>query len=136
MYTCILTLAYQHTSMSLHDKSSLYACFTTTVCLLVPLPEKKSTVYCSAHFILLHILLFIFSSYFYLYLYIFSCVMLHILHCPLSGPGLTYFSLLIIFCIIEYVTNKKTLNLVLAFISYFMSLCSLVRQRVGEVCCI
>ncbi len=36
---------------------------------------------------------------------------LHILHCPLSGPDLTYISLLIIFCIIEYVTNKKTLNL-------------------------
>ncbi len=35
--------------------------------------------------------------------------MLHILHCPLSGPDLTYISLLIIFCIIEYVTNK-TLN--------------------------
>ncbi len=37
--------------------------------------------------------------------------MLHILHFPLSGPDLTYISLLIIFCIIEYVTNKKTLNL-------------------------
>ncbi len=35
--------------------------------------------------------------------------MLHILHCPLSGPDLIYISLLIIFCIIEYVTNK-TLN--------------------------
>ncbi len=35
----------------------------------------------------------------------------HILHCPLSGPDLTYISLLIIFCIIEYVKNKKTLNL-------------------------
>ncbi len=32
--------------------------------------------------------------------------MLHILHCPLSGPDLIYISLLIIFCIIEYVTNK------------------------------
>ncbi len=30
----------------------------------------------------------------------------NILHCPLSGPDLTYISLLIIFCIIEYVTNK------------------------------
>ncbi len=26
-------------------------------------------------------------------------------HYPLSGPDLTYISLLIIFCIIEYVTN-------------------------------
>ncbi len=49
--------------------------------------------------------------FFYLYLYIFSCVVLNILHCPLSGRDLTYISLLIIFCIIEYVTNKKTLNL-------------------------
>ncbi len=37
--------------------------------------------------------------------------MLHILHCPLSGPDLINISLLIIFCITEYVTNKKTLNL-------------------------
>ncbi len=33
------------------------------------------------------------------------------LHCPLSGPDLTYISLLIIPCIIYYVTNKETLNL-------------------------
>ncbi len=36
--------------------------------------------------------------------------MLCILHCPLSGPDLIYISLLIIFCIIEYVTNKKNLE--------------------------
>ncbi len=58
----------------------------------------KSTVYCSAHLIL--------PYFFHLYLCIFSCVVLHILHCPLSGPDLIYISLLIIFCIIEYVTNK------------------------------
>ncbi len=67
----------------------------------------KSTVYCPAHFILLHILFFL--IFFDLYLCIFSCVVLHILHCPLSGPDLIYISLLIMFCIIEYVTNK-TLN--------------------------
>ncbi len=33
------------------------------------------------------------------------------LHCPLSRPVLIYISLLIIFCIIEYVTNKRPLNL-------------------------
>ncbi len=33
------------------------------------------------------------------------------LHCPLSGPDLTYISLLIIPCIIYYVTNKETLTL-------------------------
>ncbi len=48
---------------------------------------------------------------FYLYLYIYSLVLCYILHCPLSGPDLTYISLLIISCIIEYVTNKRTLNL-------------------------
>ncbi len=32
-------------------------------------------------------------------------------HCPLSGPDLIYISLLIIPCIIYYVTNKETLNL-------------------------
>ncbi len=70
----------------------------------------KSTVYFISYFTLMHILLFIFSSYiffFNLYLYIFSCVVLHILHCSLSAPDLTYISLRIIFSIIEYVTNKK-----------------------------
>ncbi len=47
----------------------------------------------------------------YLYLYIYSSVVLNFLHYPLSGPDLTYISLLIISCIIEYVTNKQTLNL-------------------------
>ncbi len=42
------------------------------------------------------------------FLYIF-CIIL--LHCPLSGPDLIYISLLIIPCIIYYVTNKETLNL-------------------------
>ncbi len=37
-----------------------------------------------------------------------TCILLlHILHCPLSGPDLIYIPLLIITCIIEYVTNKK-----------------------------
>ncbi len=58
------------------------------------------------------------KTFFYLYLYIFSCVVLHIFHCPLSGPDLIYISLLIISCIIEYVMNKKTLNLELIFFSY------------------
>ncbi len=74
----------------------------------------KSTVYCIAHFILLHILLLIFSIYFYFiftYIYIYSLVLcLIFLHCPLNGPVLIYISLLIISCIIEYVTNKKNLE--------------------------
>ncbi len=76
----------------------------------------KSTVNCIAHFILLHILLFIcFICFYYFltYIYVYSLAkyVLHILHCPLSGPDLIYISLLIIFCIIENVTNKRTLNL-------------------------
>ncbi len=46
----------------------------------------------------------------HIYLLLFSCVVLHILHCPLSGPDLIYISLLIIFSLIEYVTNKKKLE--------------------------
>ncbi len=38
-------------------------------------------------------------------------VILFVLHYPLSRPDLIYISLLIIPCIIEYVTNKQTLNL-------------------------
>ncbi len=34
-----------------------------------------------------------------------------LLHCPQSGPDFIYISLLIIPCIIYYVTNKETLNL-------------------------
>ncbi len=41
-------------------------------------------------------------------LYNFICILLH---CPLSGPDLIYISLLIIPCIIYYVTNKETLTL-------------------------
>ncbi len=65
---------------------------------------------------------FIFLLIFYLipsYIYIYSPVLCFIfyfifLHCPLSGPVLTYISLLIIPCMIVYVTNKQepwTLNL-------------------------
>ncbi len=69
------------------------------------------------------------TKYFFAPLYIYSCVVLllynliltlffiflfyffYSLHCPLSGPDLTYISLLIIPCIIYHVTNKETLNL-------------------------
>ncbi len=89
---------------------------------LVILIFIKSTVDCIAHFSSLHILLLIlfycfyllssFLSYYYLYLNICSCVMYHLLflfflHCPLSGPVLTSISLLIIPCMIVYVTNKR-----------------------------
>ncbi len=43
--------------------------------------------------------------------YFYIIVIFILLHCPLSGPDFTYISLLIIPCIIYYVTNKETLNL-------------------------
>ncbi len=56
---------------------------------------------------------FYFSYFFYLtltYIYIYSlvlCFIFFFLQCPLSGPVLTYISLLIIPCMIVYVTNKQ-----------------------------
>ncbi len=73
---------------------------------------------CFALFILLHILLFISLFYLYIYIYIYALVLCYfyliciLLRCPLSGPDLIYISLLIIPCIIYYVTNKETLTLI------------------------
>ncbi len=67
--------------------------------------------------ILFHCTFYSFFSYFYFiltYIYIYSlvsCFFFFFLHCPLSGPVLIYISLLIISCIIEYVMNKRNLNL-------------------------
>ncbi len=86
----------------------MYISCTSLLILFYYLLSPQYTVlhilfYCTLNIILPYL-------FFQLYLCIFSCVVLHILHCPLSGPDLIYISLLIIFCIIEYVTNK-TLNL-------------------------
>ncbi len=62
-----------------------------------------------AHFIIAHFIIYFFI--FGTYIYIYSRVVLCILHCPLSGPDLIYISALIIFSIIEYVMNKRTLTL-------------------------
>ncbi len=81
-----------------------------TTCLHIPLAHPCLYYYLlSPQYTVLHILFY--CTFLNLYLCIFSCVVLHILHCPLSGPDLIYISLLIIFCIIEYVTNKRTLTL-------------------------
>ncbi len=74
----------------------------------------------------LHILFYslFFLLIFILFLPIFIYILLLcfiFLHCPLSGPFLIYISLLIISCIIKYVTNKITLNLAVEVLhSYFM----------------
>ncbi len=102
-------------------------CFAHSSCTsLFILIFIKSTVDCIAHFILFNCTFyssfyFILLLIFYLtltYIYISSLVLCIIfyfifLHCPLSGPVLTYISLLIIPCMIVYVTNNKepwTLN--------------------------
>ncbi len=72
------------------------------------------TSYCFALFILLHILLlflFFYHIYALVLCYFYIIFIFILLHCPLSGPDLIYISLLIIPCIIYYVTNKETLNL-------------------------
>ncbi len=73
---------------------------------------------CFAPFILLHILLFILFFlpiyiYIYIYIYLCSCVVFILLNFYFYyfGPDLIYISLLIIPCIMYYVTNKETLNL-------------------------
>ncbi len=56
--------------------------------------------------------LFIFFTYIYALVlcYFYIIFIFVLLHCPLSGPDLIYISLLIIPCIIYYVTNKETLK--------------------------
>ncbi len=98
-----------------------------TTCLHIPLAH--SCLYynlLSPQYTILH-MLFDCTSYsslflriifvlFFTYIYVYSHVLCYIFHCPLSGPDLIYISLLIMFCIIEYVMNK-TLNLEETFFS-------------------
>ncbi len=72
-----------------------------------------------AHLTVLHFSLF-YSTFYFLFLFLpiymllYGVTFIYIfysLHCPLSGPDLTYILLWIIPCIIYYVTNKETLNL-------------------------
>ncbi len=81
-------------------------------------------LFIKSHRLFLHILLVLHFSLFYctfyslflFFTYIYALVLCYfylifiLLHCPLSGPDLIYISLLIIPCIIYYVTNKETLN--------------------------
>ncbi len=55
--------------------------------------------------------LFLFFYHIFVLCYFYIFLICILLHCPLSGPDLIYISLLIIPCIIYYVTNKETLNL-------------------------
>ncbi len=138
--------------LCVHTRYNLFAHSSCTS--LVILIFIKSTVDCIAHFISLHILLlifiyFIFFLIFYLiltYIYIYSLVLCFIfyfifLHCPLSGPVLTYISLLIIYypvwlCMWRIIKNLETLNLECFGGAGWMSLdwrfsyvCFLIRRR-------
>ncbi len=85
---------------------ALYNLFAHSSCtILLILLCIKSTLYCPVHyFILFFIFYFIFLP--YLYLCIFSCVCISY-NCTVHGAHLTYISLLVMFCIIVYVTNKN-----------------------------
>ncbi len=83
-------------------------------------------LFIKSHILFLHILLVwhfslfycTFYSLFLFFTYIYALVLCNfyiifiLLHCPLSVPDLIYISLLIIPCIIYYVANKETLNLI------------------------
>ncbi len=94
-----------------------YVYIPRTTCLHILLAHPCLYYYLlSPQYTVLHILFYctfyslfcrLIFLFFYLYLCLSSCVVLYILHCPLSVPDLTYISLLIIFCIIEYGTNKN-----------------------------
>ncbi len=106
---------------------NLMCTYPVQPCLHIPLAHPCLYYYLlSPQYTVLHILFHctfypLFFSYFYFiltYIYIYSLVLgfiliLIFLHCPLSGPVLIYISLLIISCVIEYVTNKRTLTLTL-----------------------
>ncbi len=73
-----------------------------------------SPQYTVLHILVLHILLLIFSYYFILFLPIFIYILLcyvYFFALSIERTCLIYISLLIISCIIEYVTNKRTLKL-------------------------
>ncbi len=96
----------------------------SSCCLHIPLAHPCLYYYVlSPQYTVLHILFhctfyplfffLIFILFLPIFLYIVLCYVSFFffsLHCPLVGPVLIYISLLIISCIIEYVTNKRTLN--------------------------
>ncbi len=87
--------------------NTLYNLFAHSSCtFLLILLFNKSTLYCPAKFILHFFILVFFIFFTYLYLCIFSWVCIPY-NCTVHGADLTYISLLVIFCIIVYVTNTN-----------------------------
>ncbi len=101
----------------------------------------KSTVYCPVLHILFYctfyliyiffILILNFWLFSYLYLCIFSCVCVTY-NCTVHGAGLTYISLLIIFCIIVCVWRIQILNIDVMHSRWWdlQSLCNLTSRNV------
>ncbi len=83
------------------------SCFCTSY-LFLHILLVLHILFCTFPYSITHFTLY----FFFLPIYICSCVVYNFysLHCPLSGPDLIYISLLIIPCIIYYVTNKDTLT--------------------------
>ncbi len=106
--------------LCVHTRYNLFAHSScTSVFILIFINPQYTVLHILSHCTFYSLFYFIICSYFHfyshLYLYIFSCVMFHcfIYFFALSGPVLTYISLLIIPCMILYVTNNKepwTLN--------------------------
>ncbi len=106
-----------HPSCSYYYLLSPIYCFCTSYLF-------RTFLYSIAHFTLY----FSFFTYIYALVWCYFYIIFIILHCPLSGLDLIYISLLIIPCIIYYVTNKETLILtskgtkIYIFLSYSMDL--------------
>ncbi len=103
--------------LCVHTRYNLFAhssCTSVFILLFI----IHSILYCTfdliAHFtpyfIFYYLFLFLFYSYLYYIYYLVLCfivLFLFLLLCPLSGPVLIFISLLIIPCMIMYVTNNK-----------------------------
>ncbi len=110
--------------LCVHTRYNLFAHSScTSVFILIFINPQYTVLHIWSHCTFDSLFYFIICSYFHFYshlfLYILLCYVslfcnLFFLHFPLSGPVLTYISLLIIPCMIVYVTNNKepwTLNL-------------------------
>ncbi len=101
----IFTILHHPYCCYVYTRYNLFAHSSCTYLLI--LLFTKSTVYCIAKFILLHILLyFSYFKFLPIFIYIILCCVTYFA----LSIDLTYISLLIISCIIEYVRNKKNLE--------------------------
>ncbi len=106
--TKLFIILYHSYCCYLNTLYNLFAHYPCTFLLI--LLFIKSTQSILLHILFYILLIFFLLSYFllnfsYLYLCIFSCVCIPC-NCSVQGADLTYISLLVIFCIIVYVTNK------------------------------